>query len=70
MKKFLVFVLALLLMMSSCVAETADNLTLAEGADIRIMSYNLMNPDWSKVAVTDRVPNVVNILCAAVRLGP
>ncbi len=58
-------VLALVLALMCCVpclAETADDLALAEGADIRIMSYNLMNPDWSKVPVTDRVPKVVNIL--------
>ena len=64
MKKLLALVLALVLMLSAvpCLAETADVAALAEGADIRIMSFNLMNPDWSKVAITDRIQNVVDTL--------
>ena len=36
-------VLALLLMLSSACAETVE---LAEGADIRVMSWNVLSPDW------------------------
>lgn len=56
------FVLALMLMLSSlaaCVAETADELALTEGADIRVMSWNILSPDWlhfdkSKAPINDR----------------
>ena len=63
--RLLTIVLTLTLMLSalaSSLAETADEPALAEGADIRIMSFNLMNPDWSKVPVTDRVPKAVDLL--------
>jgi len=62
--RLLTLVLALVLMLSSasCLAETADDPALAEGADIRIMSFNVMNPDWSKAPVDGRIQNVVDIL--------
>jgi len=64
MKKLFALVLALVLTLCAvpCFAETADDPALAEGADIRIMSFNLMNPDWSKSPVTDRIQNVADIL--------
>ena len=50
---------------ASCAAETetADDPGLAEGADLRIMSYNIMHPDWSRVPVKGRDEIVAEILC-------
>ena len=31
-------------------ADTDDDTALADGADIRVMSYNVLNPDWNKRA--------------------
>ena len=64
MRKLFALVLALVLMLSAvpCLAQTTDDPALAEGADVRIMSFNLMNPDWSKVPVTDRTQKVVDTL--------
>ena len=59
--RLLAFVLALALLVPAAVGAE-DDLKLAQDADIRIMSYNVMNPDWSKAPVGDRVQNVVNIL--------
>ena len=42
----LTFVLTLTLLISSCVAECTENHELAEGADIRVMSWNILSPDW------------------------
>ena len=55
------FILALVMMLSSaCLAETVQ---LAEGADLRIMSFNILHPDWDdKVPVTDRLDIVVSVL--------
>ena len=55
----LTFVLALILLISSCVAECTENHELAEGADIRVMSWNVLSPDWlhfdkSKAPIDDR----------------
>ncbi len=47
-----------------CTAETdnAGVAKLTEGADIRVMSYNILHPDWSKVPVTGRDETVAAIL--------
>ena len=47
-----------------CAAETeADDASeLTEGADLRIMSYNIMHPDWSHVSVKGRDEIVAAIL--------
>ncbi|MBR4442177.1 MAG: endonuclease/exonuclease/phosphatase family protein [Clostridia bacterium] len=42
--------------------EPDDALELAEGANLRIMSYNIMHPDWSHVKVTGRDEKVAAIL--------
>ena len=39
--RVLTFVLALMLMAPACVAECTENHELAEGADIRVMSWNV-----------------------------
>ena len=49
----------------SCAAETetADVPELAEGAELRIMSYNILHPDWSRIPVKGRDEIVAEILC-------
>lgn len=44
--RVLTFALALMLMIPACVAECTENHDLAEGAEIRVMSYNVLSPDW------------------------
>ena len=44
--------------------ETDDVLELAEGANLRVMSYNILHPDWSRVPVTGRDEIVAAILRA------
>ncbi len=63
-ERLLILVLALLLVPSLSVAETEtfDDPKLTEGASLRIMSYNILHPDWSHIAVTDRVEIVADIL--------
>ena len=59
--RLLAAVVALLLLVPVLgVAE--DEAKLAEGADIRVMSFNLLHPDWGKSPVNGRLPNVVSIL--------
>ncbi len=63
--RLLALALALALLIPAlCAAETesADDLELANGASLRIMSYNIMHPDWSRVPVTGRVEIVADIL--------
>ena len=58
-------VLSLLLFIPSlCTAETetTDAQELTEGASLRIMSYNILHPDWSRVPVTGRDEIVAGIL--------
>ena len=68
MKRFtFVFEVLLILRMfmtSSCLAqsELTDEQELAKGADLRVMSYNIMHPDWSRVPVTGRDEIVAEIL--------
>ena len=60
-------VLALVLLFSPlCAAETADAAApeRAEGAQLRVMSYNIMHPDWSRVPVKGRDEIVADILRA------
>ena len=48
MALLLAAVLALMLLAPAlCLAETTDAAELAEGADIRIMSYNILHPEWN-----------------------
>lgn len=59
MLRVLTFVLALMLMIPACVAECTENHELTEGADIRVMSWNVLSPDWlhfdkSKAPMADR----------------
>ena len=43
--------------------DTEDKIELAEGADIRIMSYNILNPNWGGSPLSSgRDVNVANIL--------
>ena len=42
--------------------ETVDDPGLAPGAEIRIMSFNIMHPDWSRVPVKGREEIVAEIL--------
>ena len=70
MKKLFALVLALILMLSavpSCFAEEADHIALTEGADVRIMSYNVLSPDWlhfdkSKTPIDDRHERLTNMV--------
>jgi len=49
--------------LSPCGAEpeTADAPELAEGADLRVMSYNIMHPEWSHVSVKGRNETVAAV---------
>ena len=60
----LILVLSLLSVPSMGAAETenADAPELTEGASLRIMSYNILHPDWSRVAVQGRDEIVAGIL--------
>ena len=63
--RLLAFSLALMLLSPSLgLAETeaADAPELTEGASLRIMSYNILHPDWSRVPVTGRDAIVAEIL--------
>jgi endonuclease/exonuclease/phosphatase family metal-dependent hydrolase len=42
-------------------AEAADTSERAESADIRIMSYNILHPDWSHISVKGRDALVADI---------
>ena len=46
MLRVLTFVLALMLMIPAGLAECTENHELTEGADIRVMSWNVLSPDW------------------------
>ena len=57
--------LAAVMMLSAfmpCIAEEEDNPELAEGADLRIMSFNILHPEWSRVPVKGRDEIVAEIL--------
>lgn len=45
-------------------AQTApENTALAEGADVRIMSYNVLHPDWNdRIAITGRDQNFITVI--------
>ncbi len=60
----LAFVLAALSAFPPCAAETGldDDPRLADGAELRMMSYNLMHPEWSRVSVKGREELVAAIL--------
>ncbi len=61
--RLLALVLALTLSVApSCAAEIDGAPPLAEGADIRVMSYNIMHPDWSHVSVKGRDEIVAAVL--------
>ena len=56
---------ALAVLLALCFAPLcawADGAALAEGADLRVMSYNIMHPDWSHVPVKERDEAVAAIL--------
>ncbi len=58
-------VLALLLALTFSApgfAETETGPALAEGADLRVMSYNILHPDWSRVPVKGRDEAVAAVL--------
>ena len=64
-RSWIACLLTLVLMLSVfplCMAETDDDPELAEGADLRIMSYNILHPDWSRVPVKGRDEIVAGIL--------
>ena len=57
--------LAAVMMLSAfmpCIAEEEDNPELAEGADLRIMSFNILHPEWSRVPVKGRDEIVAEVL--------
>ena len=56
----LILILTLILALS-CTAE-GSSFPLTEGADIRILSYNILHPDWGRVPVAGRDETVANIL--------
>ena len=51
-----------LLLSQPGIAEEDDDPALAEGAELRIMSYNLMHPDWTHIKVNGRDELVAAIL--------
>lgn len=62
--RLLAAVLALMLLAPAlCLAETTDAAELAEGADIRVMSYNILHPDWNdRIPIKGRDQNFLNIM--------
>ena len=62
--RLLAVVLMLMMVIPACFAEdTADRQELAEGADIRVMSYNILHPDWNdRIPIKGRDEKVMNIL--------
>ena len=60
MKKIFSLALVLALLIPSLCAT--ESLALAEGAELHVMSYNLMHPDWSRVPVQGRDEIVADIL--------
>ena len=62
--RMLAAVLALLLFVPALgVAE--DQAKLAEGADIRVMSYNILHPDWNdRIPIKERDQRFLNIIQA------
>ena len=68
MKKYSLrlFALMLALMLAIpmlCSAETTDTAELAEGADIRVMSYNILHPDWNdRIPIKGRDQNFLKIM--------
>ena len=60
--RMLALVFALMMALSFTSLAETDDPALAEGADIRIMSFNLMNPDWSLVKVTERAPKAAELI--------
>ena len=63
--RLLALSLALMLLSPTLVlaeAETEDAPELTEGATLRIMSYNILHPDWSRVPVKGRDEIVADIL--------
>ena len=61
LKRLLALVLILLLPLCAAKAEAADVSERAESADIRIMSYNILHPDWSHISVIGRDVLVADI---------
>lgn len=64
-KRMIVCIIALMLILPViCTAESdAEGIAeLTEGAEVRVMSYNILHPDWSKVPVNGRDETVAAIL--------
>ncbi len=53
---------ALALFIPLCLAETEDDPALAPGAELRVMSFNILHPDWSRIPVGGRADIVAGIL--------
>lgn len=63
--RLLAAVMVLLMMIpAACLAETAPDYTkLTEGAEVRIMSYNVLHPDWNDmIKITGRNENFLAII--------
>ena len=58
----LILVLTLCLVSPGIAEEPDDDPGLAEGASLRIMSYNILHPDWSRVPAAGRDEIVADIL--------
>lgn len=58
----LALALTLCLILPGIAEQPDDNPGLAEGASLRIMSYNILHPDWSRVPVKGRDEIVAGIL--------
>ena len=64
-RSWIACLLALAMMLSAftaCMAESDDDPELAEGATLRIMSFNILHPDWSRIPVKGRDEIVAAIL--------
>ncbi len=60
--RFVCLLVLILFPLCAAKAETADASALSDGADIRIMSYNILHPDWGRVSVKGRDALVADIL--------
>lgn len=61
--RLLAAMLAMMLMLPAAVCSAEDDPELAAGADIRVMSYNILHPDWNdKIPIQDRDQRFLNIV--------
>ena len=65
MRLFAIILILMLSIPALCMAEgeTTNVAALAEGADVRIMSYNILHPDWNdRIPIKNRDQRFLNII--------